>query len=174
MQPLVVVSQLPPDCSHVPGQQPLFETVHRRDLAWRRERGESNWQAIRKLQLSLHIFAMMEWKKLRCAKHTLAFGPTICTTSIYSADSWWPCLSWLCCQHQSYTDELFHITLRGGNCIPRLAPPIWEAMTFLEWHLKNKLMTTRKLSSSLMSQFSFVPVLTVNFSTLKLLGTLSV
>lgn len=118
------------------GQQSLFKIVHRIDLEWRRERGRGSWHAMRKSQLSLHIFAMMAWIKLRCAKYTPAFGPTTCTTTIYSADSWRPHWSRQHCQGQFHPDELFHIILRmGNNTYPPLAPPMQGGITFLEWHL---------------------------------------
>ena len=147
MQPWVVLSPLPWGCSCVQGQQPLLKIAHRKDLEWGRERGSSNWHVMRKSQLSLHIFAVMAGIKLRCAKHTPAFGPTTYTISVYLADSLRPHWSRQHCQGQVYTDELFHIILRMGNkTYPPLAPPIQGGITFLEWLLKNKVITTWNFS----------------------------
>lgn len=63
-------------------QKSLLEIVYRKDLEKRRKRERSNWYIIRKLQLSLYSFVIMEWIQLRFAKHTPAFRQRACTPSL--------------------------------------------------------------------------------------------
>lgn len=125
-------------CSSTQGQQSLLEIVFRKDLEWKRGWGRCNWHAVRKLQHTSHIFAMLKWIRLWCAKHAPVFGPTACTTSICSADSLRSHWSQQHCQGQFYTDELFHIIpLVGNRMCPPLALAIQGGTAFLEWYLKN-------------------------------------
>ena len=130
---------------------------------------------MRKLELSLRYFCHDGTNTASVCKTHLSFRAQCLHNQLCSASSSRPHWSGQHRPGQFRTQDLFHvILLLGQRTCPPLAPPAQEGTAFLEWHLKNNLITTRKLSSPLMSQFSFVPVVIAHFSTLKLLRTLPV
>lgn len=150
----------------------LFLKYSRQDLEWR-ERGRSNWHVKRKLQLSLHIFALLEWVALVCKTH-----PSFQANGLYNQQLLSRFLKALLALAALPRPILYRWAVpnhssSGKQNVSLFCCTHTRRDWFSKMAFKNELITTRNLSYSLMPRFSFVLVVTTRFSTLKLLRTLA-